>query len=1244
MFKRFRSKTNDDGGQAFPPQPQRQPNKLSKPRTNSHLPATSSKQVAKRKSRPEVLPRESNSSEVQHDVFLDAVDKHELRRQAISQIFGGSREDLAGREINYGDDGDAYLDASAADLSASTSTQRASRAYAAASARLNGHTSDSQLSLVTDLRSPSSPSRSPWLHTPASAETLLEKRQTSYRDSPQPPSDRDRIERMSHSNLRESMSAQPPAEESLESKAAKMIRRKSLATPGLATRAPRPGEQFPIQPVTIITESIDTHADTVYIEPCLPSPTSYLSAESYRVGAVSPLARAQTPGDTDYGHLGTIHLGALTITNGKASPELGVRNARHLPPRLSMHDTDRDDDYFTASEGDQTPVIVSPTVETFVEVRERRSFQQQREAWMDARSSSPLKQEFVISKPSIDSFATCKAAPEQQQTLLVAPVLSRSASQLARGYLSELQSSPYEPQIARAVSLKRVTPSRTVSAASVQSISVYSVETAEYIAELRPIDPAVELDTTVSEAHDTVDDSLPDLGDSSMVESSEQEVIEDNSLLVTPPKMERPIQPSKIDSGYSSAASDQIAVTPADERDDPVSTDQDSLDELDLATPKRRLNKAGEILGMKNFDQARHDATMVAQHQWEPSKPRPVSANKPKRLSILRSVSWGRAKAEAEFASTRSVPTIATVRTVESTSTTTSKKQDRPPRTRLLKFRPKARTAVTMPDAHAPGSYDIPRVPTPTKMQHTHRLSLTPQLSHTESTFTPPEDSAVENKDEEVPQQQPLEIRFPTPATEMDDEEYDEMAERKKRRSWRVSMIAAKDNVPDERPPTPPQHRSTIGGFFGRGARSASVDRRARPNLYPEGAVIADLATAAVSLGSSPYDIATVTTRGGNRPSINTNNTSVIHPHQISTSTSRPRSWVEMDDATASEFAKEKSRQRAAIASARLTENGGMIPPPKRRPAGPLRPNSFYEGMATSGSRNSSAGSTASIGRSNSFNEGLTRSRRAVSGASEQDRGRSQGFREWELNRRASRSRSRPRAPIIDGATPPVPPLPVKTIEREEEHEYPNVRMNPEVPDHSIVPAQQSRNGWFQPGLLHHGSRGPGPMPRQQQQQQQQEPADWSASSDAWRQRRMLLSQNLPMQQSRPMTAFTPGQNVHGSAEPTIQAAGSSRPPPPAMFGRPMQTSGVTMGRPPTAPAASNSLAAPAEPPRRRPTPFDRIATSSPTRSPSSTDPMGRPSSSKTVMYASQDRYPARFNLEQGVESTGVRTNPQLRG
>lgn len=90
-------------------------------------------------------------------------------------------------------------------------------------------------------------------------------------------------------------------------------------------------------------------------------------------------------------------------------------------------------------------------------------------------------------------------------------------------------------------------------------------------------------------------------------------------------------------------------------------------------------------------------------------------------------------------------------------------------------------------------------------------------------------------------------------------------------------------------------------------ARSRSASRTRASSQHNPPVTIADFGTVTESLGNSPYDIATAMSK----PPIASSIASNWHPHQMSTAMPRPKSMFGMDDAAASDFARTRSRKRS---------------------------------------------------------------------------------------------------------------------------------------------------------------------------------------------------------------------------------------------------------------------------------------------------------------------------------------------
>ncbi|KAL8874290.1 MAG: hypothetical protein Q9174_000370, partial [Haloplaca sp. 1 TL-2023] len=119
------------------------------------------------------------------------------------------------------------------------------------------------------------------------------------------------------------------------------IRRRSLYTPGIATRSPEDILRKPPLPEPSIPQA--TH--DYYYNPALPASSPLSRLANLRNSSTG----RSTPCETDYAHLGALKSGTLRVTNGAASPV--PRDQNLSPAPSSTLDTTSQDDYYTASDG-----------------------------------------------------------------------------------------------------------------------------------------------------------------------------------------------------------------------------------------------------------------------------------------------------------------------------------------------------------------------------------------------------------------------------------------------------------------------------------------------------------------------------------------------------------------------------------------------------------------------------------------------------------------------------------------------------------------------------------------------------------------------------------------------------------------------------------------------------------------------------------------------------------------------------
>ncbi|KAF2810378.1 uncharacterized protein BDZ99DRAFT_570958 [Mytilinidion resinicola] len=629
-----------------------------------------------------------------------------------------------------------------------------------------------------------------------------------------------------------------------------LIRRRSLATPGLATRgSPTDVLRKPVEHMEAQIDQRMEHewrVDKMMVH----SPLTRLAAlDAAREGQDSSTPRCQTPGDLAYSHLGALKLGSLTITNGAASPAPSVRS-NMLDRRKSTPDMNQEEDYFTASEGSPSPLAsvqhhrgnrmhfraqssVLPTPSPLS--RETHIPGSSKKAEQPPRSESPLKREAILknSEYSGHRHETGRSGSH---------VKNRSAPSIAQEYMNELATSPFATQDEFSERFDEPRESLDSGFAENSSEDAWTYRQEAF----RMLDGTM------------FADSIP------RVDS----VLED-------PHQKRSDRPShtKADSGYSSGASLR-----AMERNNRVGEGTiPSLPPLTVVSDGQKQSEydTEDSRSLYTFDQMLSVSAAAKPLPATPDKKdvRP----KPSRLSL--SKSWRRASSGA-------TPTISappTPNSVVSSESVDGKKSAMSKR--LQKRRPSAHAIPLVQSCEPVKEGTIPTIPDNVRAHFTCRLSEAPGMDHLTQTFasastTNPDESGVEAPVIFEP------VRFPSPAVD----------EPRKKKHHHRSQSA--------RPPTPP-HRQR---------RSLSLFRKEKPDVdrNENGAGddlellgIADFGTVAQSLGSSPYDVAASTLR--KQPVA-----SPTHPHQMGAAFPLAKSTVNMDASTAINVAKMRSRERAA--------------------------------------------------------------------------------------------------------------------------------------------------------------------------------------------------------------------------------------------------------------------------------------------------------------------------------------------
>lgn len=250
------------------------------------------------------------------------------------------------------------------------------------------------------------------------------------------------------------------------------IRRRSLQTPGIATRQSSRDdpyrkslpsqislESFQQPPQTPVRKRLppqelpsQEELHTYYYDSSksVESPLQELAGlEIWRGELVHP--RTHTPNELEYGHIGSFKLGSLRITNGACSPSPSA----HRETRTVG--SSRDDDYLTCSEG--RPSVDNPYRQTY-DLETLKNFVTDhrgddtpaippKNVFVEARSMSPLHQRQDATPDQ--TVTTTIQAPDHSLKLFnfkeapagMNPKSPTRAYELAQTYVQEIASSPF---------------------------------------------------------------------------------------------------------------------------------------------------------------------------------------------------------------------------------------------------------------------------------------------------------------------------------------------------------------------------------------------------------------------------------------------------------------------------------------------------------------------------------------------------------------------------------------------------------------------------------------------------------------------------------------------------------------------------------------------------------------------------------------------------------------------------------
>lgn len=736
-------------------------------------------------------------------------------------------------------------------------------------------------------------------------------------------------------------------EERLGMSAAGLIRKKSLARPGVATRHARTAlkpelrqdngqfwkpEMMGTSPLARLSRVDDMEPDL------LPLPSI-------------PQNRAQTPTGDEYSNLGNLKRGSLMVMNGAASPAPSFIDRDFVGKQLS------EDEYFTASENGSasaSPVKALPALsipsaqqplDSPSQLLEDLLLPDQKErsaALSTERSGSPLKHEVSAEGPSGESdrestSMTRKPRTQPSAISLIAKsenhslfsnvssvedlraqkshprIVSHSAISLAAEYMMELPPSPHNAAANGKGRLPAESPPKSyISRSGLAREDSYT--------------------SSQNAQHETWESTqVPYFGQTQVGD----EVVAHTALRSHPPNISVPLKSAlkitrssqaKTDSGYSSSVSTGVEATGGQIFEmDPL-----NLSTVDLvaaaSAPKGDAAPMPTVgTGKSASNPAASNSHLEDSERWPTShktgredvhgspgdsEPPKTERKKSWKKSIRRSLSRSRT---AENTSDRNslAPMPGSSLSVVSTK----------PR-KLQKKRPRSEPPLTIRDSHNLKG-QVPNVPSSVFSKFSERLATSPGLQHLDRTY---EDATSTNARPGSASPAPASGLSPVwKASYFPDAQQDN--------ATTMECRTSKQATPDKAAPKPLAHRH---GFPRMGLRQASTGKREEEEIGSDGITgITDFGTVAQLLGSGPYDIAK-----GNQPQQPRSALAgpVQHPYQIGTDQGQCGPREGWDAETASKFAKTRSRERAAAAAAAERE-----PIPARRPAVSNRPMSYHD-------------------------------------------------------------------------------------------------------------------------------------------------------------------------------------------------------------------------------------------------------------------------------------------------------------
>ena len=666
------------------------------------------------------------------------------------------------------------------------------------------------------------------------------------------------------------------------------IRRRSLYTPGIATRTPNDILRKPPLP-----ETSPSQADRdYYFNLNMPqsSPLEQLAALEIGEGGRS------TPSNLDYSHLGGLKLGTLRVTNGTASPAPTEINPLGMhPPKPESIDND---DFCTASEGGESlegsPSSVANRLgvqgSRHVEDSQARCDQQintikstggrHDESMTRAHnSSSPLKYE---RRPEecleVECLSRHPSRISRNRSFAAYSNVSKPSDRalcIAQDYMQDLPNSPYsyvEPCKIGSSNLellaledeadKEFSEDEGVVLSGFQQPTMNVWRSFIEDAEARHANEGTREDALRKLTANAASQSEYATRPISSSAASRSTNLSDNSSEshAANPKI-------NADSGYSSAES----LTSFERSAFGGSVGELIQEQSKISQPRGPRCVSGPP-----------DMHRSVQHGMNNNIPKPSTRQDlacPPTLTIPNLETQKPVLVDHSKDIKAPVPVSRPKSLISPRSTAETRK--------LRKARPLSQPSsanfVTVQCVQNPSHSSVPPVPVDIVLKHVERLRKFPLLEHTFPSLqhVRSNESLIDDEPISVP------IRFPSPSDDLERGD---------------SIIRSNLDWPSSQSRKSKKSKSI---FHRSPSRTPKSERRKSQSENLE--TIADFGVLADCLGGSPYDLASSATTSSRNASSN----DVSRPHQVDTSTSRPRTMIGMDEEVAAEFARARSKKRS---------------------------------------------------------------------------------------------------------------------------------------------------------------------------------------------------------------------------------------------------------------------------------------------------------------------------------------------